>query len=452
MAVGGDSGSTVPERRAAAAGASKTPVLLVLGPPTTDGGEGARRLPIPAEGVTIGRGKSQVNAGSSHLGLRDDLLSRAHLRVTPVKGGYEVADAGSLNGSYLDGHRLARTQRLSDGSILSFGAHAAVFRRVSPAELAAMDEEAAAPLGPVAALSPALSLTLAKLRRLARTDAALLLVGETGVGKEVTARAIHRASGRRGPFVAINCAALPAELVESELYGYARGAHSTATEAKRGLVESADGGTLLFDEIGDLPARLQVKIFRFLQEGEIMPLGAPGPRRVDVRVLAATSGPVAEGSRAALRSDLLARLGAEPIEIPPLRDRIEDLGALVAHFAAGEIRELEPAAFRALCLYGWPLNVRELESCIKRAIALAGDGRIRLEHLTAAVRGALERGAPVTHRPRAPRAAPARGELEQLLREHNGNVAGVARSLDRKWNTVWRWLVRHELSPDRFRQ
>jgi transcriptional regulator with GAF, ATPase, and Fis domain len=431
-------------------------MLFVFGLGKGGGGASTHRITLGSAGVTIGRGRSRGSGeggAPAHVGLDDPLLSRTHLRIYPGRGGYDVADTESLNGTLLDGRRVAGPRRLSDGGVLCFGAHAAVFRRVSAAELAAIEAEARAPFGPVPASSPALALTLDKLGRLARTEAALLLVGETGVGKEVYARAIHRASGRRGRFVAVNCAALPAELVESELYGYLRGAHSTATDAKPGLVEAADGGTLLLDEIGEMPTRAQAKILRFLQEGEIVPLGASRPRRVDVRVLAATIGGAAEGAEQALRSDLLARLGAEPIEIPPLRERIEDLGALVGHFAGGALADFEPAAFRALCFHGWPLNVRELETCVRRALTLADDGCLRLEHLPAAVRASLERGAPVTDRPRArPTAAPGRDELERLLREHHGNVASVARSLDRPWNTIWRWLTRHRIEPERFRE
>ena len=196
----------------------------------------------------------------------------------------------------MDGRRVKKATPLSEGSIVQFGNHVGVFRRVSGKELAAVEQETAEPLGPVATLSPVLAVTATGLRRLASTDASLLFVGETGVGKEIYARAVHAASGRSGSFVAINCAALPAELVESELFGYARGAHSTATAAKPGLVELADGGTLLLDEIGEMTPRLQAKLFRFLQDRQVLPLGSTRTRRVDVRVVAATSN--ASASRA----------------------------------------------------------------------------------------------------------------------------------------------------------
>jgi DNA-binding NtrC family response regulator len=171
---------------------------------------------------------------------------------------------------------------------------------------------------------------------------------------------------------------------------------------------------------------------------------------VDVRVVAATSAFGGEAGAGGLRPALLARLCADPIVIPPVRERAEDVGPLLAHFAGGAVREVEPAAFRALSLYGWPLNVRELESCVHRAAALITDRVLRVDHLPAAIGDALTR-TPVGARRRTPRAAPARGELEQLLRQHRGNVANVARSLDRKWNVVWRWLIRHQLEPERFR-
>lgn len=443
---GGESGvETAPEAREHPQPQRSTPTLLIA----SFAARGAQAVRVDGS-PTLGRGRPPNGHDAACIKLPDKLLSRRHLRIVGRKGGYNVEDLGSLNGTYLDGRRLTKPASLSEGCILLFGNHGAVFRRVSEAEAAALAEETAAPFGPVATLSPSLALTLAKLRRLARTDNELLLVGETGVGKEVYARAIHRASERRGPFVAINCAALPCELIESELFGYVPGAHSTATKAKPGLIEAAQGGTLLLDEIGDMPPEFQGKIFRFLQDRMITPLGSTTFRRVDVRVLAATSRLGGGNSSHPLRSDLVARLGAEAIRIPPIRERPEDIGPLAAYFAAGGVRGIDAAAFRALALYNWPLNIRELEKAIKHAVALAPDGRICLEHLPSTVRGAREQGPRIALR-RRPRPAPARGELEHLLRQHNGNVSGVARSLDRKWAVVWRWIARHELRPEQFR-
>ena len=411
-------------------------------------------VPLPASGsLTIGRDAGaelpagqDAAAGDVALRLPDRLLSRAHLRISRVLRGYEVLDLQSRNGSFLDGPRLTRGKRLSSGSILLCGNQVAVFRDVRRDALEALRQEAASPFGPVPTASPALALQLARLRKLARTGAELLLVGETGVGKEICARAIHAASGRSGAFRAINCASVPAALIESELFGYAAGAHSTARAAKPGLVEMAEGGTLLLDEIGDMAPDLQAKIFRFLQDRTVTPLGSTRSRRADVRVIAATTRLRVGGGPEALRGDLVARLGADPIVIPPLRERPEEVPALAAHFAGEAAPAIEPAALRALCLYGWPLNVRELEKAIKSAVAIADGGVLRLEHLPGAVRGGLEHGAPVGVRRRA-RPGPDRGALEQLLDKHGGNVASVARKLDRHWTVVGRWVAHHGLKP-----
>ena len=422
-------------------------------------------MPIPegASGVRIGRGEELDNsahdrsatgrrrASPAEVKLSDPRLSRAHLRVLQREDRFEVVDEGSLNGTFLDGRRLDRPMRLDDGCILCFGRHAAVFRLTSRGELPAIEEEARAPFGPVATISPSLAASLSMLRRLARTDAEILLLGETGVGKEVYARALHRASGRRGRFIALNCAAIPSALAESELFGYARGAHSTATEAKPGLIVAADGGTLFLDELADASARLQAKLLRFLQDREVWPVGATAGRRVDVKIVAATHSIEIEGDRRAssrrLREDLVARFGAEPITIPPLRHRMEDLGALIAHFSGSRAITFEPEAHRALYCYGWPRNVRELEKVVQRAVTLAADGRIGLEHLPAAARTAAANGPPIAVVSRRQRGAPPPEVLKDLLVEHDGNLAAVARALDRQWTVVKRWVKRHDLEP-----
>jgi two-component system response regulator GlrR len=444
-------GETQPEERAERGDDRASPWLLIAS-------IGDRRMiPLPAEGgLSIGRGRPGEGARASSEAepvhpIQDELLSRRHLRIARQGRRYVVEDLGSRNGTFLDGRRLAEPAPLGEGSLLLFGNQIAVYRRVSDAARAALEREAADPFGPVPTCSPALAVAFARLRRIARTDAELLLTGETGTGKEVCARAVHRASGRRGPFVAVNCASLPAALVESELFGYVAGAHSTARDAKAGLVEAAQGGTLLLDEIGDMPADLQAKIFRFLQDRTISPLGSVKHRRVDVRVMAATARPAGPAPGGPLRADLIARLGADPVVIPPLRDRPEDIPALLAHFIDTAADKIEPAALRALCLYSWPLNVRELEKVTRNATALCDDRHLRLDHFPSAIQTALTRGPQIRAR-RSPRPPPARAELEHLLREHSGNVTTVARTLDRQWNVVWRWLVRFKLSPERFRK
>src|SRR5579871_6901712 len=211
-------------------------------------------------------------------------------------------------------------------------------------------------------------MTNSRLRRLAKSGAEILLVGETGVGKEVYAGAIHDLSNREGPLVAVNCAAIPRELVESELFGYEKGAHSTAQARKVGLVETAAGGTLFLDEIGDMPIELQAKLLRFLQDRRFSPLGSTRVVEADVRIIAATSR-VALDTGKHLQEAMLGRLGAQPIVLPPLRERIEDLPGLCAYFLREmtDGRAFEPDAFKALMLHDWPLNVRELLKVMTQA-------------------------------------------------------------------------------------
>jgi DNA-binding NtrC family response regulator len=404
-------------------------------------------IPLPDAGaLTIGRGQTASGAGEcapveAAVLLQDRLLSRQHLRISVGPRGHEIEDLASRNGTHVDGRRLGQPTRLSEGAIVLFGNHVAVYRQVTEAELEALRHEQEAPFGPVPTFSPALALVHARLRKLAPTDAELLLVGETGVGKELCARAIHRLSGRTGPFLAINCASLPAAQVETDLFG----------SSKAGLLEAAEGGTLLLDEIGDIPPELQARLFRFLQDRTIHPHGGTRPRRADVRIIATTTHLAVGSGLDTLRPDLLARLAAEAIVIAPLRKRPEDVPFLVAHFGADSVQEVEPPALRALCLYGWPLNVRELERALASAGALNAEGPLRLEHLPSSVRAALQTGAPIeSRRPR--REAPDRADLELLLKQHEGNIAGVARALDRKWNVVQRWLRRYQLKAARFRK
>jgi len=293
-----------------------------------------------------------------------------------------------------------------------------------------------------------------RLRRLAASEGELFIVGETGVGKEVYARAVHEASKRKGKFVAINCAAIPRELVESELFGYRAGAHSTAHSAKAGLIEEAEGGTLFLDEIGEMTPEAQIKILRFLQDRELTPLGATRPRRMDVRIIAATNRTVVGPGKSGLRDDIVARLGAAPIHLPPLRNRIEDLGALVGHFLGGVPAQgprFEQPAFRALCLHAWPLNVRELEKITTTAAVLTGGKPIALRDLPEPIARVLSApAAPGARRSTGPSPTPA--QLEELLRRYEGNVADVSRELGKHRAAVWRWIKKFGLGPQKFRR
>ncbi len=229
------------------------------------------------------------------------------------------------------------------------------------------------------------------VRRVAPTDASVLVTGESGTGKELIARAIHQGSPRsKGPFVAINCAAIPAELLESELFGHVKGSFTGAVRDREGKFELADGGTIFLDEVGELPLELQPKLLRVLQEMEVEPVGGR-PRPVNVRVVAATNRDVesalGEGS---LREDLYYRLAVIPIELPPLRERKEDIALLVRHFLArfggGRSVEISDAALQAMADYSWPGNVRELQNAVERMVVLMRGEQLDLPDLPMKIR------------------------------------------------------------------
>src|ERR1700684_2210054 len=231
--------------------------------------------------------------------------------------------------------------------------------------------------------SPALERVLEQVRHVAPTDSTVLIEGETGTGKELIARAIHDGSSRRGrAFVKLNCAAIPLDLLESELFGHERGAFTGAIAQKIGRFELADKGTLFLDEVGDIPAALQPKLLRVLQEQEFERLGSNRTHQVDVRLVAATNRNLAEMvKQGEFRSDLYYRLDVFPILVPPLRARREDIPALVAHFVETVgcrmrkyINHIPRETMSALCSYDWPGNVRELQNRIERAVILSKDG------------------------------------------------------------------------------
>ena len=231
--------------------------------------------------------------------------------------------------------------------------------------------------------SPALESVLEQVERVAPTDSTVLIQGETGTGKELIAHAIHNLSARCGrPFVRLNCAAIPLDLLESELFGHEKGAFTGAIAQRIGRFELADKGTLFLDEIGDIPGALQPKLLRVLQEQEFERLGSTRTHQVNVRLVAATNRNLLEMSnRGEFRSDLYYRLNVFPVLLPPLRERREDIPALVSHFSeiygrrmSRQIEHIPPATMSALMSYEWPGNIRELQNLIERAVILSNDG------------------------------------------------------------------------------
>jgi transcriptional regulator with AAA-type ATPase domain len=287
-----------------------------------------------------------------------------------------------------------------------------------------------------------LGAALAPLRRVAESDLPIVLEGETGTGKEKVADALHRWSGRRGPLVAVNCAALPETLAEGELFGYRRGAFTGADRANPGFFRNADGGTLLLDEISDLPLALQAKLLRVLEQREVQPLGEPRPVPVDVRVVVAGQQSLTESARTGrFRPDLLARLDGLTVKLPPLRARREDVIPLFARFlesfGQGRAPAFESDLAERLCAHDWPFNVRELVLLARRLLALhETETTLHAHHLPERIGQGVtvaepRRPAPGSSAPQAPAGAAA-AEPVQLpalvvaLRASSGNVARAA--------------------------
>jgi PAS domain S-box-containing protein len=256
------------------------------------------------------------------------------------------------------------------------------------AEASYLREELGQNFGEIIGRSPALRRTLEDVQQVAHTDASVLILGETGTGKELFARAIHTASRRRDkPLIKVNCAAIPASLIESEFFGHEKGAFTGATSRRDGRFALADGGTIFLDEVGELPLELQSKLLRVLQEGEFEPVGSATTRKVDVRVVAATNRDLARHvEEGRFRADLFYRLNVFPISIPALRERADDIpllaNAFAARFAARIGRRIEPLAsecLRRLAAYSWPGNVRELANVIERAVITATGGKLNLD-------------------------------------------------------------------------
>jgi transcriptional regulator with GAF, ATPase, and Fis domain len=404
------------------------------------------------EAITLGRGEPrgirharEERINVAYLTLADARMSSRHARLVRFGGAWLVEDLGSKNGTYVAGVRVDRKQ-LFDHDVIVVGHTALVFRE-SGGELPELFGWPEAQDAGLMTLSPDVAMKFAELATAAKSKVPIELTGESGTGKELAARAVHNLSGRQGRYVAVNCGAIAANLIESEMFGVKRGAFTGATEDRPGFIRASDGGTLFLDEIAELPPASQASLLRVLQEGEVVPVGGDRPIKVDLRIVTATLKDLDEEvEERRFREDLRARILGVKTEMPPLRERREDLGWLVATLLQ-RTHGHRPVTFAAdamslLYQYDWPLNIRELE----RSLAAAGlADHIQVHNLPQAVREA-PRGPAA--RPDAPLSADdeaLKARLADSIVRHKGNLSAVARELDKDRKQIQRWVKRFGL-------
>ena len=442
---------------------------------------GARHSLDGLREITIGRAgaiETKREGETLALGLPDARMSTRHARIGRSAEGWTLSDLGSTNGTMVDGEKTSAATVLRDGAVLEVGSTVFVFHTNLMCDPeSARDVEADAMPGRdlgLATLVPTHAATVDALRQVAAAGVPVLLLGPSGAGKEVVARAVHALSGRTGAFVPVNCGALPETLLESQLFGHVKGSFSGAVKDEVGLVRASDGGTLFLDEIGDMPKTSQVALLRVLQEREVTPVGATKPQKVDLRVVAATHRPVDELEAAGFRSDLYARLAGYTHRLAPLRERIVDLGVLIADLLKRNVADraasltLTAPLAQALVRHRWPLNVRELEQALSVAALLANDGVIDLAHAPESIRTPARESDSGSEsgrdsgsgresdrgRENAPLDAAdekIKAALVASLKEHGGNITYVAKAMGKTRMQIHRWMRRFAVDPTSFR-
>jgi len=401
-------------------------------------GERGLRLDFPAsEERLIGRDPT------CSVPLAGPDTSRRHARLHREGPDVFLSDLGSHNGSFVNGRRV-ESARLELGDVVRFGGFVA---------LVTDRPDLAQEIAPGLVAGPLLESELAPAKRAATSDLPIILEGETGTGKEVVARTLHAWSKRAGPFVAVNCAALPESLAEGELFGYRRGAFTGAERASPGLFRSAQGGTLLLDEASDLPLGIQAKLLRVLEQREVQPLGETEPVAIDTRILVASQEPLASAvKKRRFRQDLWARLDGVTVQLPPLRKRRGDVLALFSRaysaLDSGRAPPLEADFVEQLCLYDWPFNVREVVLLAKRLHAVSAENAsLRARDLPARMKSALNLDATPLG-PREPVDLPA---LVVALRASQGNVAQAAAVLGISRQRAYRLMHGQTINLDALR-
>jgi DNA-binding NtrC family response regulator len=348
----------------------------------TAGPDRGRSLRVESPTLLVGSGPT------TDLRLVDDTVSREHLRLTLHPDGVHVRDLGSTNGTWAGATRLHEI-RIAQSTSIAVGDTTLLLAVEGEWLELPLSERAA--FGHALGDAPGMRHVFAVLERAAKTEATVLLEGESGVGKDVLANAVHAGSARAsGPFVALDCGAIPPTLIDSELFGHERGAFTGADRTRAGAFEQASGGTLFLDEIGELPLDVQPRLLRVLEAREVRPVGGRGAKRVDVRIIAATNKNLAEAARRGeFRSDLFYRLAVVRVRVPPLRERHEDVPLLARAFLRelGGESDLPPDLAEMLVAYAWPGNVRELKNVMSRYAVLGPNPALLFDRSAVRPRG-----------------------------------------------------------------
>jgi transcriptional regulator of acetoin/glycerol metabolism len=432
---------------------------------------GARYCVREHEAVLFGRGADRSASrgqrdGESYVRVevRSALASTDHaiMRRTPL--GWQLEDLSSKNGTLVNGNRVVSPVIVRPGDVIQIGRAFLTIRDSVVSgdvdfgkDLSSADAESQSIPG-LPTLLPALAIRLLNARIVAKSEIPVCIVGGTGSGKGVLAKALHAYSGRKGPMVTVNCPELTPTLVEGQLFGFERGAYTGAERADPGLVRSADGGTLFMDEVPDLPLPMQAKLLRVLQDGEVLSLGAARVHHVDIRVVSATQQKleslVAEGR---FRRDLKGRLEGHVVELPPLRERREDFGLLMATLlrrlgvTERDGKVLPSNAVLRMLAYSWPENIRKFLNCLAESVQLAGGPILNAASFPEpdCDLGAAEKGEDAALSDQDKKL---RNELIALLDKQGGNVSEVAAALDMHRAEVYRALARFGLKASSFRR